>query len=91
MVTKEDESTYKNNFRHFSARLSLRYGILITFWTYVTICKTSSLKSPEIRKRKDGKGNCLIGEIEIEGRTVRVVKSLLLKGKPLLTALHPLK
>lgn len=87
----QDESTYKNNFRHFSARLSLRYGILITFWDYVSLCKFSKLTEAEIHKRKDGKGNCLIGFVQIQDIPVRVVKSTILRGKPLLTALYPSK
>jgi len=87
----QDESIYKNNFRHFSARLSLRYGILITFWEYVSFCKFSKLTGVEIHKRKDGKGNCLIGIIEIHDTPVRVVKSTILRGKPLLTSLNPSK
>jgi len=85
----QDESIYKNNFRHFSARLSLRYGILITFQYYVILCKESLLKEAEKHKRKDGKGDCIIGYITINDIEVRVVKSTHLRGKPLLTALNP--
>lgn len=84
-----DEQLYKNNFRHFGARLSLRYGILITFWEYVILCKNSTLKTDKTYKRKDGKGECAVGYILIHNQNIRVVKSIHLRGKPLLTALNP--
>lgn len=87
----KDEKLYKNNFRHFGSRLSLRYGILITFEYYVILCKLSWLKNAETKPRTDGRGLCRIGILEIDGCEVVVVKSLHLPGKPLLTVLHPAK
>lgn len=85
----EDEQLYKNNFRHFGARLALRYGILITFWDYVILCKFSTLTEAKTYKRKDGKGLCQSGIMIIQNKKVRVVKSVHLIGKPLLTVLEP--
>lgn len=76
---------YEKHFRHFSERLSLRYGILITMQDYIELHSKELETIIEEKQEKDGIS--LEGYISIKGEKVRVVKSIFISGRPLITAL----
>lgn len=71
-------------FRHFSLRLSERYGVLITFQKYQELCAYPYLQKSKIRKTANRKP-CIEGFVKIEGIKVRVIRDI--NHKKFLTAL----
>ena len=70
-------------FRHFGMRLIERYGLYITFETYLELCKL--LLTEEATKENSPKP-AVTGYIEVKGIRVRVIKDNY-KHKLLMTAL----
>lgn len=79
---------YIKHFRHFSERLALRYNILITFEQYVFLCD----EKPSIVKTKfdDQNRKTILGYINFNDSKIKIIKSMWIEGKPLITAL-PMK
>jgi hypothetical protein len=75
-------------FRHFGARLSERYGILITFEEYIKECNKPFIKDETWITREDGRTS-IHGFIRMKGQSIRVYRQPS-RPRALLTAL-PLK
>lgn len=84
-MTDEIKKMYIKHFRHFSERLSLRYGILISFEQYIEL-HVQIIEVTEIKIDENGR-KTTIGYISVNDQKIKVVKSLWVLGKPLTTAL----
>lgn len=72
-------------FKHFSLRLSERYGLFITFEQYMSICRGKFSEIGRSVKDKDAK----IGLVYVNKTPVLVCKKRTGKFQPLITALPP--
>jgi hypothetical protein len=84
-LTKKQRNCYEFYFRHFSLRLSERYGLFITFDEYVEFCRLPYIRGSKYIKNRDGQ-MIKDGIVVIQDIKVRVLRSTS-KYTPLLTAL----